>query len=376
MSSKNSPETKTPPHKSAKILLKDRGAFGSVKVQQNAEGVLIATKTFFEPSENQDEIAFVREYLTQEYSHLIHVLNVLPDDCGYQMEACMGGNLVRFIQKTHSDSSIFPTSLLLQIARGVHIMHVELDAAHRDLKPNNIVLHAYPNNIYVAKIADFGLVKTNVSQFKPDNKQPLSMPVVTRPYRAPEVLLLMNAYNPFAVDIWSLGVVFLDCFNQYLLLNASSRYGTLIKIIQHITGKLTSENFPTLLQQAASGLCRFEHASDRPKVSGIIKKITHGNLLHILDEDGTMHKYKQLVCTRLSVGEKYVFQQQYITPKNLEETFQNFPDIPQPKLCLKYCDPKLYSLLVPIIRGMLEPDEKKRWNISNIVHALEKIIPS
>ena len=51
------------------------------------------------------------------------------------------------------------------------------------------------------KIADFGLARA----FTP-HQRPLTIEVVTRWYRAPEILLGLDTYSP-SVDIWSVGCV-------------------------------------------------------------------------------------------------------------------------------------------------------------------------
>ncbi|KAK9740649.1 hypothetical protein RND81_03G051000 [Saponaria officinalis] len=74
---------------------------------------------------------------------------------------------------------------------------------HRDIKGSNLLI----NNDGVLKIADFGLS----TQFKPDQKQPLTSRVVTLWYRAPELLLGSTNYG-VAVDMWSVGCIIAELF--------------------------------------------------------------------------------------------------------------------------------------------------------------------
>lgn len=70
---------------------------------------------------------------------------------------------------------------------------------HRDLKPSNILL----NENCELKICDFGLSR-NLSKHKNED---LTEYVVTRYYRAPEIMLSSHQYTK-AVDLWSTGCSF------------------------------------------------------------------------------------------------------------------------------------------------------------------------
>eukprot|EP01031_Cornospumella_fuschlensis_P028939 gene28939-34928_t len=76
-------------------------------------------------------------------------------------------------------------SFTLQMLRGIEYCH-SMGVMHRDLKPQNILV----TNSGRLKIADFGLART-FSAFH----RPLTLDVITRWYRAPEVLLGSNQYS-------------------------------------------------------------------------------------------------------------------------------------------------------------------------------------
>lgn len=67
---------------------------------------------------------------------------------------------------------------------------------HRDLKPSNLLVNANCD----LKIGDFGLSRTR------SETDLMTEYVVTRWYRAPELLLSCSEYTT-AIDIWSVGCI-------------------------------------------------------------------------------------------------------------------------------------------------------------------------
>ncbi|XP_027908776.1 mitogen-activated protein kinase 3 isoform X2 [Vigna unguiculata] len=91
---------------------------------------------------------------------------------------------------------------LYQILRGLKYIH-SANIIHRDLKPSNLLL----NSNCDLKIIDFGLARpTMESDFMTEY-------VVTRWYRAPELLLNSSDYTS-AIDVWSVGCIFMELMNK------------------------------------------------------------------------------------------------------------------------------------------------------------------
>jgi serine/threonine protein kinase len=90
----------------------------------------------------------------------------------------------------------------VQILRGLKYVH-SADVLHRDLKPSNLLLNASCD----LKICDFGLARTNEA---PTN---MTEYVVTRWYRAPELLLNAECYTP-AIDMWSVGCIIAEMLGR------------------------------------------------------------------------------------------------------------------------------------------------------------------
>lgn len=85
---------------------------------------------------------------------------------------------------------------LYQLLRGLKYVH-SANILHRDLKPSNLLLNANCD----LKIADFGLARTT------SETDFMTEYVVTRWYRAPELLLNCSEYTS-AIDVWSVGCIF------------------------------------------------------------------------------------------------------------------------------------------------------------------------
>eukprot|EP00605_Chrysophyceae_sp_TOSAG23-4_P002258 GSChrysophyteH1.ASY1.ANO1.2502.1 assembled CDS len=89
---------------------------------------------------------------------------------------------------------------LYQILRALKYIH-SANVLHRDLKPSNILVNANCD----LGLCDFGLARG----FDVEGKDTLTEYVVTRWYRAPELLCETNHYGK-GVDIWSVGCIFAE----------------------------------------------------------------------------------------------------------------------------------------------------------------------
>ncbi|KAE8673900.1 Mitogen-activated protein kinase 6 [Hibiscus syriacus] len=87
---------------------------------------------------------------------------------------------------------------LYQILRGLKYIH-SANVLHRDLKPGNLLVNANCD----LKICDFGLARVS------SESDLMTEYVVTRWYRPPELLLNSSNYTT-AIDIWSVGCIFME----------------------------------------------------------------------------------------------------------------------------------------------------------------------
>jgi len=113
-------------------------------------------------------------------------------------------------------SALHVQYMLYHLVLGLSYMH-SAGIVHRDLKPANVLINADCS----IKICDFGLARGFAEDLMADKKQQkknrkkkgiqrgLTTHVVTRWYRAPEVILLQQKQATLtAVDMWSVGCIF------------------------------------------------------------------------------------------------------------------------------------------------------------------------
>ncbi|VVC33117.1 Hypothetical protein CINCED_3A004015 [Cinara cedri] len=135
------------------------------------------------------------------------------------------------------DSSIVFTqshikAYAIMTLKGLEYLHMNW-ILHRDLKPNNLLV----NKKGVLKIADFGLAKRFGT---PDRLH--THRVVTRFYRAPELLFGARAYGP-AIDIWAVGCIIAELLLRVPFLPGESDLDQLTKIFTTL-GSPNEETWP------------------------------------------------------------------------------------------------------------------------------------
>lgn len=90
--------------------------------------------------------------------------------------------------------------------KGVLYMH-SANVIHRDLKPSNLLL----NKDCILQICDLGLGRGYEQEDEMKTEY-----VITRWYRAPEVILNASEYSK-AVDIWSIGCILAELIGRHPL---------------------------------------------------------------------------------------------------------------------------------------------------------------
>uniref|UniRef100_A0A8D8X6J4 Stress-activated protein kinase JNK n=1 Tax=Cacopsylla melanoneura TaxID=428564 RepID=A0A8D8X6J4_9HEMI len=140
----------------------------------------------------------------------------------YLVMDLMETNLCKIIQADIDHERI--SFLLYQILCGIKHLH-SAGIIHRDLKPSNIVV----NEDCSLKILDFGLARSTQAAGSTFNMTPY---VVTRYYRAPEVILEMGYKEN--VDIWSVGCIMGEIIRGGILFPGTDHIDQWTKITEQL----------------------------------------------------------------------------------------------------------------------------------------------
>ncbi len=110
-----------------------------------------------------------------------------------------------------------------QLLCGIAYMH-DRDVIHRDIKPENLLVTGATCNL---KICDFNLARGQEAHLFSGRAIPvrrtMSTHVVTRWYRAPELMLYNDGSYSAAIDVWSAGCVFAELLGKVASSSAARR---------------------------------------------------------------------------------------------------------------------------------------------------------
>jgi len=144
-----------------------------------------------------------------DHDDIVGLIGVIPPDESeidvyeevYLVMQRMETTLGRVIKSKQELTDRHYQFFIYQLLRGLKYIH-SAGVIHRDLKPENILINCADCNL---KIADFGLARGVCK----DEALNLTEYVITRWYRAPEVMCSAKQYNE-KVDVWSVGCIFAE----------------------------------------------------------------------------------------------------------------------------------------------------------------------
>nr|XP_021144047.1 mitogen-activated protein kinase 13 isoform X2 [Columba livia] len=222
------------------------GAYGSVcSAIDKKTGEKVAIKKLCRPF--QSEIFAKRAYRElmllkhMQHENVIGLLDVFTSAASYQgfqdfylVMPYMRTDLQKIMGHEFSDEKI--QYLVYQMLKGLKYIH-SAGIIHRDLKPGNLAV----NEDCQLKILDFGLARHADAE--------MTGYVVTRWYRAPEVILNWMHYNQ-TVDIWSIGCIMAEMLTGKTLFKGKDYLDQLTQILK-VTGH-PGEDFMEKLEDRAA----------------------------------------------------------------------------------------------------------------------------
>ncbi|XP_033956511.1 mitogen-activated protein kinase 8 isoform X4 [Pseudochaenichthys georgianus] len=227
----------------------------------------VAIKKLSRPFQNQTHAKRAyRELVLMKYvnhKNIIHLLNVfspqktLEDFADvYLVMELMDANLCQVIQMELDHERL--SYLLYQTLCGIKHLHAA-GIIHRDLKPSNIVV----KSDCTLKILDFGLARTAATGL-------LMTPyVVTRYYRAPEVILGMG-YQANDIDQWNKVIEQLGTPSQDFLMKLNQSVRTYVENRPRYAGYTFEKLFPDVLFPADSDHNKLKASQARDLLSKML----------------------------------------------------------------------------------------------------------
>ncbi|RCV45314.1 hypothetical protein SEVIR_9G448200v4 [Setaria viridis] len=315
-----------------------RGAYGIVCSVMNFETrEMVAIKKIASAFDNHmdakrtlREIKLLRHL---DHENIIGIRDVIPPPIPqafndvYIGTELMDTDLHHIIRSNQELSEEHCQYFLYQILRGLKYIH-SANVIHRDLKPSNLLLNANCD----LKICDFGLARPS------SESDMMTEYVVTRWYRAPELLLNSTDYSA-AIDVWSVGCIFMELINRQPLFPGRDHMHQM-RLITEVIGTPTDEELGFIRNEDARKYMRHlpqfprrPFASLFPRVQPVAldlieRMLTFNPLQRITVEEALDHPYLERlhdiadepICTDPF---SFDFEQQALTEDQMKQLIFN-----------------------------------------------------
>eukprot|EP00884_Botryococcus_braunii_P016956 jgi/Botrbrau1/3944/Bobra.0365s0019.1 len=246
-----------------------KGAYGVVCSAKNLKtGQKVAIKKISNAFENLTdarrtlrELVLLRQLRHENIIALKDILRPPPKELNdfkdvYLVYELMDTDLHQIIRSSQALSDDHFQYFIYQLLRGLKYIHTA-NVLHRDLKPSNLLLNASCD----LKICDFGLARTGSEQSF------MTEYVVTRWYRAPELLLSCEQYTA-AIDVWSVGCILAELLQRKPLF-AGKDYIDQLKLIIKLLGSPTDAELTFISSVKARAYIKALPAAVRPSFRSI-----------------------------------------------------------------------------------------------------------
>lgn len=227
------------------------GAYGCVasfKDARNGEKVAVKkiTNAFGDLVDGKRILREVKLLRQLDHDNIIRIVDMFPPDSPefediYIVTDLMETDLHRVIYSKQPLTEEHHQYFVFQLLRGLVYLHTA-SVVHRDLKPSNLLV----NKNCDLKICDFGLARVLAAQGNDELGK--TDYVVTRWYRAPEVVLLASEYT-VSIDVWAVGCILCELVARKPAFAGKDHLDQIRKIIG-VLGTPTEEDLQWLPRSA------------------------------------------------------------------------------------------------------------------------------
>lgn len=194
-----------------------------------------------------------------QHENIVGIVDMMPPTARYLEDFhdvyivtdLMETDLHRIIYSKQKLSIDHAQYFIYQLLRGLKYIH-SADVIHRDLKPSNLLV----NSNCDLKICDFGLAR-GIGEKQTEGQggtMLLTEYVVTRWYRAPEIMLACHEYSK-PIDMWSVGCIFAELIQRKPYFPGED-YIDQLTIICDKLGKLSEQDLDFVTSEKAKRFMR------------------------------------------------------------------------------------------------------------------------
>lgn len=263
-----------------------------------------------------------------QHENIVHVLDLMrsarksKDDFQdvYIVMPLMSTDLDHIIRSQQILTDQHVQYLMFQLLSAMHYLH-SADLVHRDLKPANILV----NSACELRVCDFGLAR-----HVDENEMDLTMYVVTRWYRAPELIINNTKYTS-AIDMWSVGCILAEMLGRTPLFPGNDP-AEQIELITKVLGTPTDEDLSSFEQSDGVNFLRnlpfcaatplnliYDHASDM-SLDLLQKLLKYDHATRMTASEALQHPYFKPFQNKKLVT----------APKKFNEIIDESTDMAQP----------------------------------------------